>query len=169
MLKTEQGWDILTSNAFNDSSKLNKYQRGWRECSPCVSQANLFEREWYHWSYEQCVQLTRLFVQYWLITLNIVSLVKSNLVQLWEQPIQSDQIRQNLAQFEKFLRILRVCLVVGQNFEYSLPNAFCCWTNFHCCKWPSIEKNNHLVTLQQPYIEFSVVKCTNVKVHLHYD
>ena len=105
----------------------------------------------------------------WLITLNIVSLVKYNLVQLWEQPIQSDQIRQNLAQFEKFLRILRVCLVVGQNFEYSLPNAFCCWTNFHCCKWPSIEKNNHLVTLQQPYIEFSVVKCTNVKVHLHYD
>ena len=37
---------------------------------------------------------------------------------------------------------------VWQNFEPTSAMILCYWVNFHCCKWPNIEKIlDHLVTL----------------------
>ena len=38
--------------------------------------------------------------------------------------------------------------LIWQNAEHTLANLQHYWTNFHCCKWPNLEKYyNHLVTL----------------------
>ena len=57
--------------------------------------------------------------------------------------IQCDQIWRNfapLAKIYKHLQIFDSLCLIWQNTELTLANLWHYWVNFHCCKWPNIEK-----------------------------
>ena len=55
--------------------------------------------------------------------------------------------------WQKFTIFCQICdclFPIWQNAEPTLANLWHYWANFHCCKWPKIEKwSNHLVTLHE--------------------
>ena len=73
---------------------------------------------------------------------------KSQLPRLWRGA--KDCVATSVTRFGKispfwhyFIGLRRLCeglLGVGQKFGPTLVNMLCHWANFHCCKWPNIDK-----------------------------
>ena len=68
--------------------------------------------------------------------------------------MKNDAVWTDLAKFCHFGKSLRLwqifngLFLIWQNAEPTLANLLHYWANFHCCKWPNLEKySNHLVTL----------------------